>query len=46
MGDLKTQSFMEAWHSDPFQKLREAHLKGDIRGTPCEGCIIQSKERK
>jgi radical SAM protein with 4Fe4S-binding SPASM domain len=41
MGDLKTQSFLEAWHSPEFQKLRAAHLNGDIRGTPCEGCIVQ-----
>ena len=41
MGDLKTQSFMEAWHSDKFQTLRQAHLNYDVRGTACEGCIIQ-----
>ena len=43
MGDLKTQSFMEAWHSEKFQKLRAAHLAYDVRGTACEGCIHQSK---
>jgi radical SAM protein with 4Fe4S-binding SPASM domain len=41
MGDLKRESFMQAWHSEKFQRLREAHLRGDIRGTPCEGCIVQ-----
>jgi MoaA/NifB/PqqE/SkfB family radical SAM enzyme len=39
MGDLNQQSFMEAWHSAPFRGLREAHLRKDVRGTVCEGCV-------
>ena len=39
MGDLTKQSFMEAWNSEPFVKLREAHLNGDVTGTICEGCV-------
>lgn len=39
VGDLTKQSFMEAWNSDAFQKFREAHLKKDVKGTPCESCI-------
>ena len=39
MGDLTKQSFMTAWNSEPFVKLREAHLKKDVRGTVCEQCI-------
>jgi MoaA/NifB/PqqE/SkfB family radical SAM enzyme len=39
MGDLTKQSFMEAWNSEPFVKLRAAHLKKDVRGTVCENCI-------
>jgi hypothetical protein len=39
MGDLTRMSFMEAWNSAPFVKLREAHLKKDVRGTVCENCI-------
>jgi MoaA/NifB/PqqE/SkfB family radical SAM enzyme len=39
MGDLNRQSFMEAWHSAPFVKLREAHLRRDVSGTVCEKCI-------
>lgn len=39
MGDLTQQSFMEAWNSPEFVKLREAHLKRDVRGTVCEQCI-------
>lgn len=42
MGDLKTQSFMEAWHSKEFQALRQAHLNMDIRGTKCEKCALVS----
>ena len=38
MGDLTKQGFMEAWNSEPFQKLRSAHLRKDVRGTACESC--------
>lgn len=40
MGDLKTQSFMECWHSESFKELRRAHLNKDIRGTKCEKCAM------
>ena len=39
MGDLTGQSFMEAWHSPAFMKLRKAHLNKDVRGTACENCV-------
>jgi len=39
MGDLKRQSFMEAWNSPEFIALRRAHLKRDVTGTPCEECV-------
>lgn len=39
MGDLTKQDFMEAWNSEPFVKLREAHLRKDVKGTVCENCI-------
>jgi MoaA/NifB/PqqE/SkfB family radical SAM enzyme len=39
MGDLNKMSFMEAWNSDSFTKLRAAHLKRDVSGTVCENCI-------
>ena len=42
MGDLKNKSFMEAWHSQPFQDLRAANLSLDVRGTPCEKCVAYS----
>ena len=39
MGDLKTTSFMDAWHSPEFLALRAAHLRKDVTGTPCEECV-------
>lgn len=39
MGDLKEVSFMEAWHSEAFMRLRAAHLLRDVTGTPCEECV-------
>lgn len=39
MGDLKQQSFMEAWHSEALQALRAAHLSGDVRETVCSNCV-------
>jgi radical SAM protein with 4Fe4S-binding SPASM domain len=38
MGDLKQEGFMEAWNSDAYQTLRQAHLNKDVRGTACESC--------
>jgi MoaA/NifB/PqqE/SkfB family radical SAM enzyme len=40
VGDLTTQSFMEAWHSEPFRVIRQAQLDGDVRGTACEDCLV------
>jgi len=42
MGDLNKVPFMEAWNSQPFVKLRAAHLKRDVRGTVCENCLAYS----
>jgi MoaA/NifB/PqqE/SkfB family radical SAM enzyme len=39
MGDLNRQSFMDAWNSEAFVKLRAAHLKKDVCGTVCEKCL-------
>lgn len=38
MGDLKCETFLEAWNGRRFGELRAAHLAGERRGTPCEGC--------
>lgn len=39
MGDLRQEDFLSAWHSAPFQSLRSAHLRGNVCGTACEGCV-------
>lgn len=39
MGDLNQQSFMSAWNSPAFQRLRAAHLARDVTGTVCEQCV-------
>jgi radical SAM protein with 4Fe4S-binding SPASM domain len=39
MGDLRKQSFMEAWHSEEYRVLRNAHLRKDVSGTRCVKCI-------
>ena len=39
MGNLRHMSFAEAWRSEPFQRLREAHLAKNVSGTACEKCI-------
>lgn len=39
MGDLTRESFMDAWNSAEFVRLRDAHLRKDVRGTVCEACI-------
>ena len=39
MGDLTKMPFRQAWHSEPFQQLRRAHLENRIPGTVCEKCV-------
>ena len=39
MGDLRQQDFLAAWRSAPFRELRAAHLRRDVGGTACEGCV-------
>jgi len=39
MGNLHELTFMDAWHSEPFQALRQAHLSESLCGTACEKCI-------
>lgn len=39
MGDLNQIPFMAAWHSKVFVELRQAHLRKDVKGTPCEECV-------
>lgn len=42
MGDLTKVSFMDAWNSEPFVRLRQAHLDKNVKGTVCENCIAYS----
>ena len=42
MGDLNNTAFMDAWNSEPFVKLRAAHLRRDVSGTVCEKCVAYS----
>ncbi len=44
VGNLNQQSLLDAWHSDEFKELRQRHIDRKIKGTLCEGCILQ-KER-
>jgi len=39
MADLKEVGFMQGWNSEPFVKLRHAHLAKDVKGTICEDCV-------
>jgi organic radical activating enzyme len=42
MGDLNgpnAMSLAEAWNSQKFMDLRQAHLNRDVRGTLCHSCI-------
>jgi len=39
MGDLNVLAFMEAWHSEPFRRLRRANLAENVAGTACEKCL-------
>jgi radical SAM protein with 4Fe4S-binding SPASM domain len=39
MADLNKTSFVDGWNSQAFQKLRQAHLDKNIKGTACESCV-------
>lgn len=39
MGDVADRPFIEAWHGTAFQRLRAAHLAGDVQDTCCADCI-------
>jgi len=44
MGNVKEIGIMGAWHSQKYQDLRAAMLKGDMTGTPCEKCWTYTYE--
>ncbi|MGE5097928.1 MAG: radical SAM protein [Betaproteobacteria bacterium] len=39
MADLNQASFLDGWNSAAFARLREAHLKREVKGTICEDCV-------
>jgi MoaA/NifB/PqqE/SkfB family radical SAM enzyme len=39
MADLTKTGFVDGWKSEPFRKLRAAHLKRDVSGTICQDCV-------
>lgn len=39
MGDLTKESFMQAWNSIEFRRLRRAHLDGEVSRTVCGSCV-------
>jgi MoaA/NifB/PqqE/SkfB family radical SAM enzyme len=39
MGDLTKETFMQAWNSIVFRRLRRAHLDGDVSQTVCGKCV-------
>ena len=43
-GDLNDVAFIDAWTSEAFQALRQAHLDGDVRETICGDCVSYSHE--
>lgn len=46
MADLTETPFLEAWNGQAFRALRAAHLRGDVRGTPCEKCLAYATVAK
>jgi radical SAM protein with 4Fe4S-binding SPASM domain len=44
-GNVNSQSFMEAWHSESARALRRAHLAKDVHGTACEACVYGGARR-
>jgi MoaA/NifB/PqqE/SkfB family radical SAM enzyme len=42
VASLKDMSFMDVWHHPDFQRVRQAHLDGDLSGTVCEQCVAYS----
>jgi MoaA/NifB/PqqE/SkfB family radical SAM enzyme len=39
VGNLQSQSFMDAWNSPEFVAIRAAHLNKDVTGTVCQDCV-------
>lgn len=41
--DLNKCSIKESWNNEKIKKLREKHLKGNVKNTICESCIYNKK---
>lgn len=39
MADLAESSFEDGWVGHRFARLRDGHLKGDVKGTLCQACL-------
>jgi len=39
VGDLRSLTLLEAWHSPKFVELRRRHLAKNVQGSPCAECI-------
>lgn len=38
MGDLSKQTLKEIWNGETYRRFRTRFLKGDVKGTICDGC--------
>lgn len=43
MGDLRSVTLLEAWHSPTLRALRSRHLAKRVEETPCAGCIAYAR---
>jgi MoaA/NifB/PqqE/SkfB family radical SAM enzyme len=39
VGNLHTDDWMTVWHNEAFTRIRDAHLREDLKGTVCEECV-------
>lgn len=44
VADLNTSSIKDAWHCDEYVRLRQRHIKGDLKGIICNNCFNNCEE--
>jgi radical SAM protein with 4Fe4S-binding SPASM domain len=44
IADLNKVSLKQAWNSDKYKQLRQAHLDKNVKGTICQNCVSYSTE--
>lgn len=44
-GDLNKESIAEAWHNETIVEFRRKHLEGNVKGTLCDNCIRNIKDK-